>query len=81
MTAGNDFNAYVAAGVIADHENTGVEEALDELSRGMYVMLREGTCSHDLASLAPIILENPALARRAVLRRTTAPPRTHSISA
>lgn len=64
MTAGNDLNAYVAAGVIADHENTGVEEALDELSRGMYVMLREGTCSHDLASLAPIILENPALARR-----------------
>ena len=64
MTAGDDLNAYVAAGVIADHENTGVEEALDELSRGMYVMLREGTCSHDLASLAPIILENPALARR-----------------
>lgn len=64
MTAGNDLNAYVAAGIIADHENTGVDEALDELSRGMYVMLREGTCSHDLANLAPIIRENPALARR-----------------
>lgn len=64
MTAGNDLNAYAASGIIADHENTGVEEALDELSRGMYVMLREGTCSHDLAALAPLILENPALARR-----------------
>lgn len=64
MTAGNDLNAYAAAGIIADHENTGVEEALDELSRGMYVMLREGTCSHDLANLAPLIRENPALARR-----------------
>lgn len=64
MTAGNDLNAYAAAGIIADHENTGVEEALDELSRGMYVMLREGTCSHDLANLAPLIVENPALARR-----------------
>ena len=64
MTAGNDLNAYAAAGIIADHENTGVEEALDELSRGMYVMLREGTCSHDLANLAPLIIENPALARR-----------------
>ena len=64
MTAGNDLNAYAAAGIIADHENTGVEEALDELSRGMYVMLREGTCSHDLAALAPLILGNPALARR-----------------
>lgn len=64
MTAGNDLNAYVAAGIVADHENTGVEEALDELSRGMFVMLREGTCSHDLANLAPLIVENPALARR-----------------
>lgn len=64
LTAGNDLNAYAAAGIIADHENTGVEEALDELSRGMYVMLREGTCSHDLANLAPLITENPALARR-----------------
>lgn len=64
MTAGNDLNAYAAAGIIADHENTGVEEALDEISRGMYVMLREGTCSHDLAALAPLILGNPALARR-----------------
>ena len=64
MTAGNDLNAYAAAGIIADHENTGVEEALDEISRGMYVMLREGTCSHDLANLAPLIIENPALARR-----------------
>ncbi|MFR3450767.1 MAG: hypothetical protein ACLTSX_03080 [Collinsella sp.] len=45
-------------------EHGGGGEALDELSRGMYVMLREGTCIHDLASLAPIILENPALARR-----------------
>lgn len=64
MTRGNDLNAYAAAGIIADHENTGVEEALDELSRGMYVMLREGTCSHDLANLGPLIVENPALARR-----------------
>ncbi|MDO4437157.1 MAG: adenine deaminase C-terminal domain-containing protein [Coriobacteriaceae bacterium] len=64
MAFGNDLNAYAAAGIIADHENTGAEEALDELSRGMYVMLREGTCSHDLEQLASIILANPALARR-----------------
>ena len=30
----------------------------------MYVMLREGNCSHDLAQLAPILRDNPALARR-----------------
>lgn len=30
----------------------------------MYVMLREGTCSHDLTNLSPMLLENPARARR-----------------
>lgn len=64
LAAGKDLNAYTAAGIIADHENTRADEALDKLSRGMYTMLREGTCSHDLAQLAPIIVENPALARR-----------------
>ncbi len=64
LVAGGDLNAYAAAGIVADHECTRPEEALDKLSRGMYAMLREGTCSHDLAQLAPIIRENPALARR-----------------
>lgn len=64
LVAGRDLNAYSAAGIIADHESTLPEEALEKLSRGMYVMLREGTCSHDLANLAPILLENPARARR-----------------
>ena len=64
LVAGRDLNAYAAAGIIADHECTVPEEALDKLSRGMYVMLREGTCSHDLAQLAPLLLEDPARARR-----------------
>ena len=64
LAAGRDLNAYTAAGIVADHESTLPDEALDKLSRGMYVMLREGTCSHDLAQLAPILRDNPALARR-----------------
>lgn len=64
LVAGSDLNAYTACGVIADHECTNPEEALDKLSRGMYVMLREGTCSHDLEALAPLILDNPLHARR-----------------
>ena len=64
LTAGKDLNAYAAAGIVADHESTLPEEALDKLSRGMYVMLREGTCSHDLANLAPMVLENQMRARR-----------------
>ena len=64
MVSGRDLNAYAATGIIADHESTMPDEALEKLSRGMYVMLREGTCSHDLANLAPMLLENPARARR-----------------
>ena len=64
LVAGSELNAYAAAGIIADHECTLPAEALDKLSRGMYIMLREGTCSHDLSALAPVVLDNPARARR-----------------
>lgn len=64
LVAGKDLNAYAGAGIIADHESTQPDEALDKLSRGMYVMLREGTCSHDLANLTPMLLDNPARASR-----------------
>ncbi|WP_273384775.1 adenine deaminase [Enorma phocaeensis] len=64
LVAGADLNAYTACGIIADHECTNPSEALDKLSRGMYIMLREGTCSHDLEALAPLVLDDPRRARR-----------------
>lgn len=64
LVAGADLNAYATTGIIADHECTNPEEALDKLSRGMFIMLREGTCSHDLASFASLVLDDPRRARR-----------------
>lgn len=64
LVGGCNLNAYASTGIIADHESTNPEEALAKLSRGMYIMMREGTCSHDLENIAPLILENPARARR-----------------
>ena len=64
LVAGPELNAYAAAGVMADHECTNPDEALDKLSRGMFVMLREGTCSHDLEALAPLVTDDPLRARR-----------------
>ncbi len=64
MLTGRDLNAYAASGIVADHECTSAKEALEKLSHGMYVMIREGTCSHDLENLIPVVLENPACARR-----------------
>ncbi len=45
------LNAYVAAGIKTDHECTTIEEMNDRISRGMYVLLRQGSASHDLERL------------------------------
>lgn len=48
---GNDLNAYAAALVHTDHECSTVEEMLDRISRGLYVLLRQGSACHDLRPL------------------------------
>lgn len=55
LLRGLDLNAYLAAGVRTDHETTSAAEALEKLSKGMTVLVREGSVSKDLAALAPII--------------------------
>jgi adenine deaminase len=56
------LNAYVAAGVGSDHECTTVEEALERLRLGMYVLVREATEARNLRALLPAI--TPANSRR-----------------
>lgn len=46
--------AYVAAGVRSDHECTTPEEAIEKLSRGQYIMVREGTAAKNMNALLPI---------------------------
>ncbi|GAA0179649.1 adenine deaminase [Clostridium sediminicola] len=46
-----DLNAYVIAGVKTDHECSSIEEMLDRLRRGMYVLIREGTAARNLEVL------------------------------
>lgn len=52
---GKDLNAYIAANIMADHECTSSEEALEKISRGMYIMLREGSVTRDVVNLLPAI--------------------------
>lgn len=49
---GNALNAYAAARIKTDHECATVEEMHDRISRGMYVMLRQGSACQDLRNLA-----------------------------
>ncbi len=54
---GKDLNAYLMAGVHADHESTTLEEAREKLRKGMYVMIREGSSEQNLEALLPLVTE------------------------
>jgi adenine deaminase len=49
--SGEDLNAYLSCGISSDHETTSLEEAVEKLSKGMTLMIREGSQSKDLAAL------------------------------
>ncbi len=57
LLRGFDLNGYLAAGIRTDHETTNVPEALEKLSKGMQILVREGSVSKDLHALAPILTE------------------------
>jgi len=51
---GEELCAYIAAGVMSDHESVTFEEAEEKLSLGMWVMIREGSTAKNLSELAGI---------------------------
>ncbi len=61
---GKSLNAYLTSGVDSDHECTTLDEAREKLSRGMWLMIREGASFLDLKTLLPLIRENPLNAAR-----------------
>lgn len=65
--SGKDLNAYMCAGIDSDHECTTLDEAREKLSRGMWLMIREGAAFPDLKTLLPLIRENPLNAARCMI--------------
>ncbi|RFC68286.1 MULTISPECIES: adenine deaminase [Mesorhizobium] len=57
LLRGKPLNGYLAAGISTDHETTTAEEAREKLTKGMHILVREGSVSKDLDSLLPIITE------------------------
>jgi adenine deaminase len=53
--SGNALNAYLMGGIATDHECSTPEEALEKISRGMYVLIREGTGAKNLIELLPAV--------------------------
>ncbi|PHP66852.1 adenine deaminase [Zhengella mangrovi] len=57
LVRGFALNGYLAAGIRTDHETTAADEAMEKLSKGMHVLIREGSVSKDLDALMPVITE------------------------
>ncbi len=51
---GKDACAYVLSGIGSDHECSRMEEALEKLSLGQWIMVREGTAAKNLNALLPL---------------------------
>lgn len=54
--SGRQLDAYLAAGIESDHECTVLEEADEKRRKGMWVFIREGSASRNLAALLPTVL-------------------------
>ena len=49
--SGKNLNAYIAAGILGDHECMTVEGMNEKISRGLYILIREGSACHNLRKL------------------------------
>lgn len=56
---GNDLRKYAAAGVGADHECSTLDEALEKISLGMMIQIREGSAAKDFEALYSLIDSHP----------------------
>ena len=67
-------SALAAARILADHECSTVEEMEDRLSRGMYILMRQGSACHNLRPLLKGV--TPENSRRCLLCSDDRQPKT-----
>lgn len=53
--SGKLLNAYGVAGIHSCHESTTTAEAKEKLSKGIHVLIREGSCAKDADELLPLV--------------------------
>jgi adenine deaminase len=59
MLSGKMLKKYIEAGISTDHECTNIDEALEKISLGMKIMLRESSASRDFDNLDKLIELHP----------------------
>ncbi|MCK5387987.1 MAG: adenine deaminase [Candidatus Izimaplasma sp.] len=52
---GKQLNAYKLSGILTDHECTTPEELEEKVARGMYIHLREGSATRNVAALSKAV--------------------------
>ena len=55
LLRGKGLNGYIAVGIKTDHESTSFDEAQEKLSKGLHVLIREGSIAKDLKAIAPLL--------------------------
>jgi adenine deaminase len=56
---GEDAKKYIEAGISTDHECFTIEEALDKLSHGMKILIREGSAAKNFEALYELLDDHP----------------------
>lgn len=72
--SGMALNAYAAALIHTDHECSTIAEMQERISRGMYVLMRQGSACRDLRALLPGLTQ--ANSRRCLLCSDDRQPKT-----
>jgi adenine deaminase len=57
--SGDELKKYINAGITTDHECSSLEEALEKISLGMKILIREGSAAKNLEALAPLMKYHP----------------------
>ncbi len=59
LLKGDDLKKYAGKGISTDHECTVLEEAQEKISRGMKILIREGSAAANYVNLSGLIASNP----------------------
>lgn len=58
MIKDEDLNAYAIAGIKTEHECSTVEEVINRVRLGMYILLREGSATKDLKNIVGAVTKD-----------------------
>ena len=59
LLRGDDLTHYIQQGISTDHESSTIEEALEKISKGMKILIREGSAAKNYEALKSLIKTNP----------------------